>query len=470
MSWCGLFHGASCWSWLVMVFSFCAQADSGSSSRILTEEKVRERDRYSDLIRPAEDSFPAKLWQQLVNSQLSFSDLVPELLVSSLYERGGEHLDVFRHHVIDPVRRGRHYLRYADSVMLGTFDNVLYESTGTTTWPYALVGVPYGMVVKNTVADFKLGSEVRSPGIDDSRYHNYPVTVAHLGAETTAVGDLMAQTHQNELVVANVVRPFMPRITWCDGESSLAASLYRFYYAATRLVTGVDSVVNFEDTEYFQRTGRYEEADRTFLFHWNKGISRRSSFRSGQIVRVDRNGFFSMGLVPLAWNYCEVLLHEGGAKEVGATEDEEETETFYEHPESYRWGVRSDRMLPRERTRIVTRNVVKQVPNVTTFRVYTESLCQAAEASVRSKSEVVVFASRRLFSWLVPTLVFLGAPATSRLLTKRYGIGHNLPLTPALAAGVLLTSWVFPSLWESDVADTIHMIRFPPPENEVARQ
>ena len=468
MRWCSLFHSTSYWLLLVLVFSFCALADSGSS-RILTEEKIRERGRYSDLMPPVDDSFAMKLWQQLINIQLSFSDLMPEPLVSILSALTGEHLDVFKHHVIDPVRRGRHYLRYTDSVMLGTFDNVLYESTGTTTWPFALVGVPYGMVVKNTVADFKLGSEVRSPGINDSRYHNYPVTVSHLGAETTAVSDLMAQTHQNELVVADVVRPFMPRMTWCDGEDSLAASIYQFYYAATRLVTDVNPVVDFEDTEYFVRNRRYEESDRTFLFHWNKGISRRSSFRSGQIVRVDRNGFFSMGSIPLAWNYCEVLLHEGGAKEVEATEDEEETETFYEHPESYRWGVRSDRMLPRKRTRIVTRQVVKQIPNVTRFRIYTESLCQAAEASVRSKSEVVVFASRRLFSWLVPTLVLLGAPATSRLLTQRYGVGHNFPLTRVLVSGVLLTSWAFPALWESDVADTIHMIRFPPPENEVVQ-
>ena len=459
-----------CASWLVLLSLLCVRANSAEPIGLLQEEMIRERDRYGDLILPVDDSFSRQLQQALVNGQSLFNALVTEARVTSFADQAAEYLDVVRHHVIDPVRRGKHYLRYADSVMLGTFDNVLYESTGTATWPYALVGLPYGMVMKNTVADFKLGSEVRSPGISDSRYHDYPVTVAHLGAETAAVGDRMAQTHQNELVVADVVRPFMPRIEWCDAESSLAASIYRFYYAATRLVTDVHPVVDFEDTEYFRRTGRYEESDRTFLFQWNKGVSRHSSFRSGQIVRVDRNGYFSMGATPLAWNYCEVLLHEGGARELEVTESEEETEVFYEHPESYRWGVRSDRMLPRERTRAVSRKVIRQVPNVTTFRVYTENLCQAAEASVRSKSEVVIFASRRLFSWLVPSLVLLAAPTTSQLLNQHPGSGHNYQFTAILAAAVLLTSWMFPALWESDVADTIHTIRFPPPDNEVVQR
>lgn|GEM_PF-5755640 len=460
-----VFHGVLCWCLLVLCFSRQGSAD------VLPEEKARERERYGDLIQPVDDDAAAQFWQALANSQVSFNDAVVEPLLIPFVACAQAFQDVFNHHVIDPVRRGKHYLRYTDSVMLGTFDNVLYESTGTTTWPYALVGVPYGMVVKNTVADFKLGSEVRSPGISDSRYHDYPVTEARLGAETAAVGSQMAQTHHNELVVIDVVKPFMPKIEWYNEEGSLAAAIYRFYYAATRLVTDVNPVVDFEDTEYFQRTGRYEESDRTFLFHWNKGLSRRSSFRSGQIVRVERKGYFSMGAIPLAWNYCEILLHEGGSKAVEDTQDEEETEVFYEHPESYRWGVRSDRMLPHERTRTVRRNVVKHVPNVTTFRIYTENLCQAAEASLRSKSEVIVFTTRRLFSWLVPSLVLLGAPAVSWSVTRRLGVDQSYPLTSVLAAGVLLTSWAFPALWESDVADTIHTIRFPPPEDDdVVRQ
>ena len=450
----------------LLVLCFSAYARPGSAD-LLAEEKARERARYGELIQPEDDDLAQQFWQTLDNSQVSFNDAVVEPLIIPLITHAKALQDVFNHHVIDPVRRGKHYLRYTDSVMLGTFDNVLYESTGTTTWPYAVVGMPYGMMVKNTVADFKLGAEVRSPGISDSRYHDHPVTEARLGAQTTAVGDQIAQTHQNELVVVDVVKPFMPKIEWYNEEGSLAAAIYRFYYAATRLVTDVNPVVDFEDTEYFQRTGRYEESDRTFLFHWNKGLSRQSSFRSGQIVRVERKGYFSMGPIPLAWNYCEVLLHEGGAHAVEDTQDEEETEIFYEHPESYHWGVRSDRMLPHERTRTIRRKVIKYEPNVTTFRIYTENLCQAAEASVRSKSEVIVFASRRLFSWLVPSLVLLGAPATSWAVTRRFGVGHSYLLMAALAGGVLLTSWAFPALWASDVADTIHAIRFPPSEEDV---
>lgn len=453
----------SCLYLLTLCFLLCTQVQA---SGLLTEEKVRERSRYSDLRQPADDGFPGQLWQVLVDSRESFNDAV----IVPLSAQAKKYLDVFNHHVIDPVRCGEHYLRYGQSVMLGTFDNVSYESTGTTTWPYAIVGVPYGMVLKNTVADFKLGSEVRSPGISESLYHDHPVTETRLGAESVSVGNQMAHAHHNELMVIDVVRPFLPKIEWCDEEDSLAASVYRFYYAATRLVTDVNFVVDFEDTEYFRRTGRYEESDRTLLFQWNKGISRNSSFRSGQIIRVDRKGYFSMGSVPVAWNYCEVLLHEGGSKEVESVEDEEEVEVFFERPESFRWGMRSDKMLSRERIRTVRKKVVKHVPNVTTFRVYTENLCQAAEASVRSKSEVVVFATRRWFSWLVPSLVLLGAPTASWSVGHRYGFGHSYPLTFALAAGVVLSSWVFPVLWESSVADTIHTIRFPPPEEDIAWQ
>ena len=167
-----------------------------------------------------------------------------------------------------------------------------------------------------------------------------------------------------------------------------------------------------------------------------------------------------MGPIPIAWNYCEVLLHEGGTKDVEFFEEEDETEIYYEHPETYVWGIRSDQMRPRQRTRTVIKKVIKQIPNVTTFRVYTENLCQAAEASVRSKSEVITYTTQRSFSWLVPGLMFIGAPSVSYLVTREYG---SWP-TVGLIAGVFFTSLLFPSMWDPDIEDTMHSIQFPPPD------
>ncbi|USE33831.1 hypothetical protein [Endozoicomonas sp. SCSIO W0465] len=422
-------------------------------------------DYYKDLVR-SEDKDVANLFKEIIdNSNYVFNDLMMESLIIPFAKFAGEYQDVFNHHIIDPVRRGKHYMRYMDSVMLGTFDNMLNEDTGTTNWPYAIAGVPYGWIVKNVVSDFKLGSEVRSPGIIDSKYHNHPVLVERLGAETGKVGTQMSETHSNELVVIDVVKPFMPRLEIWDEENSLSSSLYHFYYATKELVTDVHQIIEFEDTDFFKQTGRYEESDRTFLHHWNKTISKRSAFRSGQIIRVDRKGYFSMGPVPIAWNYCEVMLHEGGTKDIEVIEEEDETEIYYEHPETYEWGVRGDKMVPRERIRTVRKKVVKQVPNVTTFRVYTENLCLAAEASVRSKSEVITYTTRRLFSWLVPGLAFMGAPSVSYLLIGQLGITDYFPLTTSLMAAVFLTSLVIPSMWKSDIEDTMHSIKFPPPDN-----
>ena len=428
------------------------------------EKQKTESEYYKDLVRSKSKEEPSLFKGIVDNSNYLFNDMVLEPLIIPFANFAGEYQDVFNRHVIDPVRRGKHYMRYMDSVMLGTFDNMLNEDTGTTNWPYAIAGAPYGWIVKNVVSDFKLGSEVRSPGIIDSKYHNHPVLVERLGAETGEVGTKMSETHKNELIVIDVVKPFMPRLEIWDEENSLFSSLYNFYYATKELVTDVHQIVEFEDTDFFKRTGRYEESDRTFLHHWNKTISTRSGFRSGQIVRVDRKGYFSMGPIPIAWNYCEVMLHEGGTRDIEVIEEEDETEIYYEHPETYEWGARGDKMVPRERTRTVRKKVVKQVPNVTTFRVYTENLCQAAEASVRSKSEVITYTTRRLFSWLVPGLAFIGAPSVSYLLMRQLGITNYFPLTAGLMAAVFLTSWAIPSMWESDIEDTMHSIKFPPPD------
>ncbi len=428
------------------------------------EKQYAGSEYYQDLIRSRNKNATSLFMSIIDNSNYLFNDLMMEPLIRPFINFASEYQDVFNHHVLDPVRRGKHYMRYMDSVMLGTFDNILNEDTGTKNWPYAIAGVPYGWVVKNVVADFKLGSEVRSPGITDNKYHNHPVLVERLGAETEEVGTKMSEEHKNELVVIDVVKPFMPRLEIWDEENSLFSSLYNFYYATKELVTDVYQVVEFEETDFFQRTGRYEESDRTFLHHWNKTISKRSAFRSGQIIRVDRKGYFSMGPVPIAWNYCEVMLHEGGSKDIEVVEEEDETEIYYQHPDTYVWGARGDRMTPRERTRTVRKKVVKQVPNVTTFRVYTENLCLAAEASVRSKSEVITFTTRRLFSWFVPGLAFIGAPSVSYLLMGQFGINNYFPLTAGLMATVFLTSWVVPSMWESDIEDTMHSIKFPPPD------
>ncbi|MFK0572951.1 hypothetical protein [Endozoicomonas sp.] len=393
-----------------------------------------------------------------------FNDLMMDSLITPFSSFFSESQGFFNHHIIDPVRRGKHYMRYMDSVMLGTFDNMVKESTGTTQWPYALVGGPYGIIVKNVITDFKLGSEVRSPGVIESTYHNHPVLVERLGAETSAVAKTMSETHKSSLVVIDVVKPFLPRVELWDEENSLFASLYGFYYATKKLVTDVHKVVDFEDTDYFKMTGRYEESDRTFLFHWNKTITRRSSFRTGQIVRVDRKGYFSMGPIPLAWNYCEVLLHEGGTKDIEVIEEEDETEIYYEHPETYVWGTKDNRMLePVERTRTVRKKVIKPIPNTTKFRVYTENLCRAAEASVRSTTEVIAFTTQRSFSWLVPGMMFIGAPSVSYLLMRNFNVGNYFPLTATLMGGVLLTSLGFPSMWEPEFEDTMHSIKFPPP-------
>lgn len=423
-----------------------------------------ESNYYKDLVHSKAQDTPSLFMSMIDSSNYLFNDMVMEPLIIPFSKFTGKYQDVFSHHIIDPVRRGKHYMRYMDSVMLGTFDNMLNEDTGTTNWPYAIAGMPYGWVVKNVVSDFKLGSEVRSPGIIDSKYHNHPVIVERLGAESGEVGSKMSETHKNELVVIDVVKPFMPRLELWDEENSLFSSLYNFYYATKELVTDVHYITEFEDTDYFKRTGRYEESDRTFLFHWNKTISKRSSFRSGQIVRVDRKGYFSMGPIPLAWNYCEVLLHEGGTRDIEVIEEEDETEIYYENPETYLWGTRGDTMVPRERTRTVRKKVVKQIPNVTTFRVYTENLCQAAEASVRSKSEVITYTTRRSFSWLVPGMAFLGAPSVAYLLMRQLSIRNYFPLTASLMAGVFLTSWVLPSMWVPDIEDTMHSIKFPPPD------
>lgn len=422
-----------------------------------TEKQKTKSDYYKDLAH-SKDTSP--LFRDFIDkSNIFLNDMVMEPLITPFTQSIGEYQDLLNHHIIDPVRRGKHYMRYMDSVMLGTFHNMINEDTGTSNLPYAIAGVPYGWLIKNVISDFKLGSEVRSPGITENKYHKHPVLVEHLGAETREVGIKMTKTHKNELVVIDVVKPFMPRFELWDEESSLFSSLYNFYYAAKELVTDVHHVVAFEDTDFFKRTGRYEESDRTFLFHWNKTISKRNSFRSGQIIRVDRKGYFSMGPIPIAWNYCEVLLHEGGTRDVEFFEEEDETEIYYEHPETYVWGTRSDQMRPRQRTRTVIKKVIKQVPNVTTFRVYTENLCQAAEASVRSKSEVITYTTQRSFSWLVPGLMFIGAPSVSYLVTREYG---SWP-TVGLIAGVFLTSLLFPSMWDPDIEDTMHSIKFPPP-------
>ena len=113
--------------------------------------------------------------------------------------------------------------------------------------------------------------------------------------------------------------------------------LYRFYYAASDLITDVQYTVDFEDTDYFKETGRYEESDRTFLFQWNKTISSSTAYRSGQIIRVDRKGYFSLGAVPIAWNYCEVMLHEGGVREIKVKQLEETEKTYHDYPDAYTW-------------------------------------------------------------------------------------------------------------------------------------
>ncbi|WP_257267150.1 hypothetical protein [Endozoicomonas sp. ONNA2] len=428
------------------------------------EKQTAIREYYQDLIR-SRDKDPTLLRSIIDNSNYLFNDLVMKPLIIPFTNFAEEYQGVFNRHVIDPVRRGKHYMRYMDSVMLGTFDNILNEDTGTTNWPYAVAGAPYGWIVKNVVADFKLGYEVRSPGVIDNKYHNHPVLVKRLGAETGEVGNKMSEEHKNELVVIDVVKPFMPRLEIWDEENSLFSSLYNFYYATKELVTDIHHIIEFEDTDFFKRTGRYEESDRTFLHHWNKTISKRSAFRSGQIIRVDRKGYFSMGPVPVAWNYCEVMLHQGGSKDIEVIEEDDETEIYYQHPETYEWGARGNSMVPRERTRTVRKKVVKQVPNVTTFRVYTENLCLAAEASVRSKSEVITYTTRRLFSWFVPGLAFIGAPSVSYLLMGQLGITNYFPLTASLMATVFMTSWIVPSMWESDIEDTMHSIKFPPPDD-----
>lgn len=456
---------------------------------------------YKEFVKSKDHSVPSMSKSILDMGNYLFNDLMLDSLLIPSYKLSGEWQDTINHHVIDPVRKGKHYLRYMDSVMLGTFDNMIKESTDSASTPFHFL---WGIVFKNVISDFKLGSEVRSPGIIDSKYHNHPVLVRRLGAESRKIAKKMEGTHEHELVVIDVVKPFMlafdieedydeiedeiideyeiededrvadeyemvnqyedrKRRVQNRKQSSPIALLYKFYYATKKLVAGVNSAVEFEDTEYFKQTGRYEESDRTFLFHWNKTLSKRSSFRSGQIVRVDRKGFFSMGPIPLAWNYCEVILHEGGTKNKKVLVQRHEKEIFYEHKEIGAWGIRKEGMEPVERTRTVRKKVVKQVPNINKFRVYTENLCKAAEASVRSKSEVIAFTSQRTFSWFVPALAFIGGPSISYLLSSPQN-GHFYHLTPALIAGVFLTSWFYPSWWDSEIPNTIHSIKFPPPD------
>ena len=108
--------------------------------------------------------------------------------------------------------------------------------------------------------------------------------------------------------------------------------------------------------------------------------------------------------------------------------------------------------------------VTKQIPNVKSYRLYTENLCLAAEAAIRSKSEVITFTSKRTFSWLVPGLAFFAAPSVSYFLVKQLGIRDYFPITGSLIAGVFLAGYLFPSMWEPDVPDTIHTIKFPAPD------
>ena len=95
---------------------------------------------------------------------------------------------VFNQHVIDPVRRGKRYMHYMNSVMLGTFDNVRIKDSGEIKrWPFRLIGQGYGLFSKNLVTDFKLGSELKGPGVNHDQYHHFPVLVEGLGAETKEV-------------------------------------------------------------------------------------------------------------------------------------------------------------------------------------------------------------------------------------------------------------------------------------------
>ncbi len=441
---------------------------------------------------------------------LSATDhLINDLLINSLikpsYKYSLEMKDTVNHHVIDPVRKGKHFFSYVNSVMLGTFTDMTYENTGGQSTPLHFL---WGMFFKNIISDFKLGSEVISPGTLDYRYHSHPLRVKRLGADNRRVANIMKGTHQSELVVIDVVKPYRMAFNLFSEDEDLEENdqdeevideyeinnekevkkeykmvdeyedkknqshlqalesplpkLYKFFYATDRRVTKVNHPVHFEDTDFFNETGRYEESDRTFLYHWNKAYSEKNSYRSGQIVKVDRKGYFSMGAVPIAWNYCEVLLHEGGTKPKKVLLQRHEKEIFYGHSYRSPWGVRAENKKQFERTRTVRRKVIKQVPNVNKFRVYTENLCRAAEASVRSQSEVLVYASKRKFSWLVPGLVFMGAPGLAFLISRTKDMSKYSSITFGLAVTFLLTSLVFPSMWKSEVPDTIHSIRFVP--------
>ncbi len=475
------------------------------------EVKDTEIDYYKELIKSKRAPTYSFMEKIAKSGNYLFSDLMVGSLLLPFYRFSLAWKDAINHHVIDPVRKGDHYFRYMDSVMLGTFDNRLKESTGGSTWIRSILGA----VFKNVIGDFKLGSEVRRPGVIDSKYHNHPVTVKRLGAETGDVARKMSETHEHELVVIDVVKPFMLALDFVEdtdddndefddemveeyeisdenniyGENgeykiindyedkrqprpgryrdSAVALLYKFFYATKKLVTDVNHPVEFEETEYFKRTGRYEESDRTFLFQWNKGVSKQDSFRSGQVVRVDRKGYFSMGPIPLAWNYCEILLHEGGTKNKKVLVQRHQKELIYESREFGTWGIRKETIKPVERIKTIRKKVIKQVPNVNKFRVYTENLCQAAEASVRSRSEVIVYTTERSFSWFVPSVLLSGELGISAFyrLARQNNINYYYRAAGIYFFGVALAAYYYPSILADDVPNTIHSIKFPPPDD-----